>query len=206
MGRKGILRLKVDIKGKSAHSGMNYSQGISAIKEAAHKIIEIEKQSCEQETTFNCGTIEGGEVENIVPDKCSFKVDIRFIKKEALDKAIEYINAIVNKSYIEGTSSTFTEISRRLPMECTADNIKLFKRIEKACKKYNLERVKQSYSGGGSDAAYTVLAGVPSVCSVGAIGEGVHTINERADISSLASRAKMLAATIMEFPNKIYKL
>ena len=50
-------------------------------------------------------------------------------------------------------------------------------------------------SGGGSDSAYTQLAGVPSVCAVGACGDYCHTVNEYAEIDSLVKRAKLLAAT-----------
>jgi len=201
IARKGIVRLEVNIRGKAAHAGSAYSQGISAIKEAAHKIIEIEKLSCEQNTTYNCGVIKGGEVENIVPEYCSFRIDVRFINQEEFERAMDHVKSVVDTSYIEGTRATLTEISRRLPMELKDGNVELFEHIQSVCNKYDLERIESSFKGGGSDSAYTVLAGVPSVCSVGTIGEGAHTIFEKSRIDSLTARAKMLAATILELPD-----
>ena len=47
---------------------------------------------------------------------------------------------------------------------------------------------------GGSDAAYTTLAGIPTVDSIGVEGEGKHTPNEKARLYSLAESAKRMAA------------
>ena len=201
VARKGILKLEIAVKGKAAHAGSNYSEGISAIKEAAHKIIDIEKASCQDNVTYNCGVIKGGEVVNIVPEHCSFEVDIRYINQDSLDAAMKHVEAIVNYPYIKGTSATITEKSRRLPMKLTEGNMKLYEHISKVCRKYDLEQVSPSLKGGGSDSAYTVLAGVPSVCSVGTTGEGAHTVFEKSRLDSLPSRAKMLTAAIIELPD-----
>ncbi len=198
VGRKGILCQKIDITGKASHSGIAYFEGISAVKEAAYKIIEIENHSTEGGTTYNCGLISGGELANIVPQKCSFLLDTRFATIADMEKAIEFVNSIVHKSFVNGTKSVVTPISKRMPMERTQDNEELFNKIKETCDKYNLEKVEPVVSGGGSDSAYTVMAGVPSVCSVGTIGDYCHTENEYAEIASLARRAKMLGATITE--------
>ena len=51
-------------------------------------------------------------------------------------------------------------------------------------------------NGGGSDAAYTSDAGIPTVDSLGIEGDGYHTEHERAKISSIADNAKIIAAII----------
>ncbi len=197
LGRKGILRLEVEIKGKAAHSGVNYFRGVSAIKEAAHKIIELEKKSQENATTYNCGIINGGKAGNIVPDQCSFSLEIRYVNQEGLKTAENHVNKVVNHSYISGSCASLNEVSSRLPMEKTEGNVELFKVLEDICCRYGLEEMSEYYSGGGSDAAYTVDEGVPTVCSVGPVGEGNHTLDETAVIDSLASRAKMLTAAVL---------
>ncbi len=201
VGRKGILKLKVDVKGKASHAGSAYFEGVSAIKEAAHKIIEIEKASNQDRITYNCGVIQGGEVANTVPHHCSFILDIRYVNQDDLEEAIRHIETIAAHSFIPGTSATITELGRRLPMELKEENVKLFEQISYASSKYGLEPVEKLFKGGGSDSAYTVLAGVPSVDSLGTIGDGIHTINERSTLASLTSRAKLLVATILELPD-----
>ncbi len=204
VGRKGILKLKVDVKGKASHAGSAYFEGVSAIKESAHKIIEIEKASNEERITYNCGVIQGGEVANTVPHHCSFILDIRYINQDDLEEAMRHIETIVAHSYISGTIARITELSRRLPMELKEENVKLFEQISNISNKYGLEPVEKFFKGGGSDSAYTVLVGVPSVDSLGTIGDGIHTINERSTLASLTSRAKLLVATILDLPDDFH--
>jgi glutamate carboxypeptidase len=64
--RKGVVKAWVNITGKAAHSGMHYAHGRSAIREAAYKILQLEKASDEKRITYNCGKIEGGKAENIL--------------------------------------------------------------------------------------------------------------------------------------------
>ncbi|NLT58497.1 MAG: M20 family metallopeptidase [Clostridiales bacterium] len=201
VGRKGVSRVEVRVFGRAAHSGWGYREGASAIREAAHKVIEIEGASDGEDLTFNCGVIRGGEVVNIVPAFCTFTTDIRFIRPESLDRAMRHIERVVSTVHVAGTTAECSEISRRLPMERTAGNERLFSEIRRVGEKYGLEKIEPHFSGGGSDSAYTVLAGVPSVCSAGAIGDGSHTVRERAWLSSLPLRAKLLAATVLELPD-----
>ena len=79
-----------------------------------------------------------------------------------------------------------------------ADTLRLFDNLNNTSVKYGLGELKPIESGGGSDSAYTQLAGVPSICAVGATGDFCHTVREYANISSLATRAKLLTATILE--------
>jgi glutamate carboxypeptidase len=204
VGRKGIHKLRIDVKGKASHAGSAYFEGASAIKEAAYKIIEIEKASNMEKVTYNCGLIQGGEVANTVPPHCSFVLDIRYINQSDLEEAMRHIETIVAHSYIPGTSATITELGRRLPMELKEENIRLFEQISNTSRKYKLEPVEKVFKGGGSDSAYTVLAGVPSVDSLGTIGTGIHTIHESSTLDSLTSRAKLVVATILELPDDFH--
>lgn len=198
VGRKGIYRLRVTVKGKAAHSGIAYFEGASAVREAAYKIIEIEKMSSPDGATFNCGVINGGKVENIVPDECVFSVDIRAKTLAEMDSSLEKAAEIIERSYVDGTSSEYCVRSKRLPMEQTDGNVKLFEKIKEICEKYGFEDVYPDFNGGGSDAAYAVYAGVPTVCSAGVTGDGNHTSWEYAETESLVRRAKMIASVITE--------
>lgn len=201
-GRKGILRLQVDVKGKAAHAGSDYARGISAIKEAAHKIIHIESESDPQNITYNCGIISGGTIANSVPENCSFVVDVRYNDMESMKTAEEHIRHVVETSYICGTTSTVEVISRRFPMEETQENLALFAYIRDISKKYGLGDLQHCIAGGGSDSCYSVSVGVPSLCAMGIEGHDQHTPRERAYVSSLTKRAKLIAAAIAEYDNE----
>lgn len=198
VARSGIIRVTVDVQGKASHSGIDYFAGVNAVQEAAHKIIHIQESSRRDGITYSCNLITGGERINIVAPRCSFQVDIRVKCAEDKEQALAVIKEIVATDYIGGTVSTFTINSERMPMEKTEGNIALFESIKKAAKEYRLEEIENyCTSGGGSDAAYSVIAGVSTVCGIGTTGDFCHTTGEYAEIDSLERRAKLISQTIL---------
>lgn len=200
IGRKGITAHKITIHGKKIHAG-ECTLGASAIKEAAFKIIEFEKDNDYNGITFNCGIINGGGVTNIVADTCELAVEYRFKNMEQKKLADEKFNEIVEKSFVEGTWSETEQISNRLPMESDSKNIKLVETINHICKKVGIEPFDMQETPGGADSAYPSLAGIPTVDSIGIEGSGAHTLGENARISSMAEMAKVTAAIILHFPD-----
>jgi len=198
VGRKGIGNLKLTITGQAAHAGVCYFSGVSAIREAAHKILAIEALSTPDGNTFNCGMIQGGTKPNIVPEQCVIHVDIRAMEEKAMDAAIRQVQEIAEHSYVEGTSCKVEIDSIRPPMEPNAANHDLLDRINVLAEKLGMKPFTPVVSGGGSDAAYTTRMGIPTVCSIGPCGWDVHTIKERSDVSTLPVRAKLVATCICE--------
>ncbi len=198
VSRKGILRAVIKIKGVSAHSGIDYKNGVSAVREAAYKIIELESKSDPENITYNCGIIKGGTRPNIVPDECEITVDVRVKDEKGMTEAEGVLRTVAEKSFVEGTSSTIEFISRREAFLRNSDTERLFGVMKSVSEKYGLGELKAIESGGGSDSAYSQMAGVPSVCAVGACGDYCHTLREFAYIKSLTERAKLLSATVLE--------
>ena len=200
VARKGIIKKKIKIKGKACHAGACTS-GISAIKEAAHKIIELEKDNDATGITFNCGMINGGIGINTVPEECEVYLEYRFKTCKQQKQAEDRLNRIVNTSYVEGTQSILEEISTRAPMERTEGNEWLAKVLNDISIECGFGELKPTEVSGGADAAYATLAGIPTVDSLGTEGAYCHTTNERALISSIPKMAKLVASTIINFPD-----
>lgn len=196
--RSGIIRITVNVCGKAAHSGIAYFDGVNAIQEAAEKIVRIQKLSNKEGVTYSCNIINGGERINIIPDKCSFLIDIRVKSATDKEKVIEAIDSIVKADYVGGTSSSYHIDSERLPMELTCGNIALFEAIKKVATEFGIEKIDAYFtSGGGSDAAYSVAVKVPTVCGIGTTGDYCHTVKEYAYVSSLEKRAELISRTIL---------
>ncbi|MBR5157713.1 MAG: M20/M25/M40 family metallo-hydrolase [Clostridia bacterium] len=199
IGRKGITAHKITITGKKFHAGW-CTKGASAIKEAAYKIIEFEKDNDNDAITFNCGIINSGTATNIVPDLCELFVEYRFKNMEQKKIADEKFKKIVETSYVEGTHAEAERISNRLPLEPDEKNKNLVNTINDICKQVGIEPFGMAETPGGADSAYPSLAGIPTVDSIGIEGSGCHTLNECARISSMAEMAKVVAAVIINFP------
>lgn len=200
VGRKGSIRYKVYVKGHSTHAGSRYSEGISAIKEAAHKILAIEAPSDQAQITYNCGIITGGTSPNTVPGEAMFTLYNRYWELAQRQQIRDHVESIIATPYIPGTSATFDIVGERLPMDATPGNYALAAHIDRIAQKYGFGAVEAVKTSSGSDASYTTMAGVPSVCSMGPVGGRIHSPDEFMMADSLAQQAKLIAAIVAELP------
>lgn len=194
--RRGILQFRVSISGIAAHAGNGYFDGASAIKEAAHMILKIEGLSRKDGPTFNCGVISGGTVVNTVPDRCFFEIDVRVTDYEQMECCKNQIFAMAQQTVVKGTKREISLISQRPPMEKTEKNLWLLSKWNRAAEALGVQPFAEITRGGGSDAAYAVIAGTPTLCSCGTVGFDEHTKNERIDLSTMEQRVKLLFNTI----------
>lgn len=199
VGRKGIIAHRVTVMGKKAHAGW-CTQGVSALKEAAHKIIAFEEDNDGNGITFNCGMLQGGTATNIVPDRCEMLVEYRFKNMAQKKEADEKFTRILSHAFVEGTTATAELLSHRLPMERDEKNQKLADTINQICESVGIAPFGTKETAGGADSAYPSLAGIPTVDSIGIEGGNFHTQSEWARISSMAEMAKTIAAVIINFP------
>ena len=191
--RKGIAKYSFNVTGKAVHASRCFS-GISAIAEAAHKIIELEKYKDEHGITASCGLISGGTKINTVPENCNFKVDFRFSNSDELSKVNEIAKKVAETSYIEGTTCELTLESLRDAMELTDKNIRLLDKVNDIFEKTGLPTLTYRATTGGSDAAYTTQRGIPTLDSLGVMCGGIHSKDECAILSSLKEAARRIAA------------
>ena len=193
--RKGIRRYIVKFTGKAAHSSM-CDQGRSAILEASYKIIELEKMKNADDVTINVGTIQGGTTPNTVPAECQIQIDVRFNDEKSMNEADKYIRDICDKTYVEGTTTEVVYLSTRIAMEYRDANRKLLDNMNEVFRSCGLSELTARKAKGGSDAAYTTNAGIPSIDSIGVTGGYIHSKDEYANIDSLLENAKRMAAVI----------
>lgn len=191
--RKGISRFRFDIKGKSIHASRCAEGGASAITEAAHKIIELEKQKDGNGLTCNCGLINGGTAANTVPDSCSFYAEIRFNNGEEKERGEAIIKAVSERSFIEGTECNLLKVTSRPAMEKAERNFALLDRLNEIYKECGLPTLTARQSLGGSDAAEVTASGIPCIDSIGVAGDKIHTPDEYGRLSSLAEAARRIA-------------
>lgn len=196
--RKGGTRCRITVTGVEAHAGNDFTKGRSAIVEMAHKIVEIHNLTdLSAGTTMNIGTIQGGTIFNAVPARCEIVVDMRFEKNEEMEKAKENLEAVCRKTYIEGTQTEMEYIDVMHVFETTEDGLALWDFLRETAEAAGLQPLEQARLGGSSDAAYLTMAGIPTVCSCGTMGEWNHTVREYALADSLYERAKLFANALL---------
>lgn len=191
--RRGIAKFEFTVKGKSTHASKCHL-GASAIREAASKIIKLEEYKDVNGITCNCGTIKGGTVPNTVPDECVFTLDTRFKNQEQYEEILALIQKVAEEKIVDMTYCTVREISVRPCMPKSEKNYKLFNRINGIMKLAGLDEIEKINATGGSDAAYTTIAGIPTVDSLGPKCDKVHSIEEYIEMDKFSLAVKQIAA------------
>ncbi len=196
--RKGCLRFLVTVKGKSIHGSRCAEGGVSAIQEAAYKIIKLEEYPKDVEgLSFNCGIVKGGTLANTVPDLCTFNAEIRYSTQAQLEEGKKIFEEILSKTYLEGTT-TLWEVESYCPaMEKTQKNFELLDKVNEIYKKCDMPILSARGSLGGSDAAAVTVAGIPCVDAIGVAGDFIHTLREYATLRSLPEAAKRIASVCL---------
>lgn len=197
VGRKGNIHPELIVKGIAAHAGADLDKGASAIVELAHKIIAVNKLTDkERGLTFNCGVITGGTVANAVADSASVVIDMRYLTAADGAEGLENLRKIAAENVIPGTSCEVSNLRERFtPMEVTEGNLKLYEIVRQQGEKLGLA-VEKKVGGGASDAGWTVRAGAPSLCAMGARGSFNHSDREFIELDSLVERTKLLALSV----------
>lgn len=191
--RKGVFQSSFEVFGKGAHAGNAPEEGRSAIREIAHKILDIEALTdFNAGNTCNVGVISGGTVPNAIPDYAKIDVDVRFASEEGLTGIKSAFQRIAEKVYIEGTSTIWTEQSLCMAMPRLAKTMELFETARRIAIESGFPDMTPIRVGGGSDSAYLANAGVPTLCAMGVKGMGNHTTYEEADVVSLLERTKLM--------------
>ncbi len=197
--RKGILYFTFKIKGIEAHSARCAKLGASAIREAAYKIIEIEKFKDDLGITCNVGTIKGGTVPNTVPGECEFCVNIRYSDEGEREFIESKMKELAEMSYVEGTKTELLKTGMRVSMPLCDKNRALLNRVNDIITEHGFPPLKEGRAVGGSDAADISSYGIPVLDSLGVTGGEVHTPFEFGDINSLSSLSKLIATVIYFF-------
>lgn len=194
--RKGIMKYRFDITGKAGHAGKCYNY-TSAIAEAAHKILEVEKWKQKEGITCNVGTITGGTGINVVPEKCSFQVDVRFADGQQQEQIKQYLQTVADTAYIPGSSCQLTLVSQRVAMPKFAPNDALVVAMNEIFQKTGLPELTPTAVPGGSDCSDLVSRGIPGLDSLGIEGADSHSLKEKSELASLVRCAKRMAVLAM---------
>ncbi|WP_455543779.1 M20 family metallopeptidase [Intestinibacter sp.] len=198
VGRKGRIGVQLTVEGVPAHAGNDFKSGRNAIAEMAYKIIELQKIT-DLDAGITCSTTKviGGHSPNAIPKECTIDLDVRFDKVSQLEEIKSKIEAIANNQVINQTSCTVNYISKMMPYEDTDENMRLYGFIRDTAKEFGFRDFGYRKVGGSSDASYLTIAGVPTLCSCGVVGEWNHTMQEYAIVDTMYERAKLFATAVL---------
>jgi glutamate carboxypeptidase len=192
--RKGVGNYRLQVHGVAAHSGVDFTQGHSAVLELGR---QVERASAFTDLargiTVNAGVIGGGTRSNVVAAEAWAEFDVRIAKaadEQRIDRRFRALRAVDRRCRLEVTGGL-----NRPPMERTSGTVTLFRRAATMAAGLGFQ-LQEAATGGGSDGNFTSALGIPTLDGMGAVGEGAHADRESILLDALVPRTALLAAMI----------
>lgn len=199
--QKGLMHLKVRIKGKKAHGAYPWL-GVNAIDIAVKIITDLKREKINykknrylREPTLNVGTISGGDKVNVVSDWCEFELDFRFLpgtsEKQLLRKLRRTIWRSAGRDFkieIQGIQDPYY-INPKHPLVAhlvqAMRSVKVSPRI--------------SGSEGATVITFFKTRNIPAVATGFGTAGCAHIVDEYARISNLHKGAQVLAEFLKNY-------
>ena len=195
--RKGTLDLVLTVHGRAAHAGVEPEKGRSAILEASRLIRDLHGLNGRWPgVTVNVGVVAGGTRPNVVAERCVLEVDVRATDAASQDDAEAAIRALAADTEVPDTTVEVERRARHRPMEKLERSGRLVHHAVAIAGRLGFD-VKDTATGGASDANTTSGLGVPTLDGLGPIGGNDHSPSEYLDLGSVVPRTALFAGLLL---------
>ena len=209
--RKGCTKYEIQVHGVASHAGTAPKQGASAIVEAAHLILKLDKlKQYERGTSVNVGLIEGGTALNVVADSCTLKVEVRYTEEKEQKRIEKALSRLQTAPYVSGTSISIHRLSSTPPLNLTAETAELMRQMEAygrisgqaagadSYRREELPPVAFVSAGGLSDANRLAICEIPIIDGCGPGGGFPHSEKEFLSLETVLQRFRFMTG-VMEY-------
>ncbi len=188
------LTYRVQVKGKSAHAGMEPEKGISAIRALSEMIHAIPHGRIDRETTVNVGTVQGGRATNIVAEHAEMTLEARSLSKAKLKKIDGRIVSVLKNTARKNKVSVKIKKTMEYEGFSLSKDDRVVQIAANAVASIGI-MPRFEVSGGGSDTNVINKGGIDAVnLSIGM--RNVHTNKEFIKIQDLVKGTKLVHAII----------
>jgi len=188
------ISMKVTIKGKAAHAGMEPEKGISAIRVLSEIITAIPHGRLDSETTANVGIIKGGRATNIVAEEAECTLETRSREKAKVLSVKKEIDRIAKKIAQKHKAKVKIESTMDYEGYTIKENDPIVLIAFKALKNIGIKPAL-AVSGGGSDTNIFNAHGIKAVNLSSGMRQ-VHTTKEYILIQDLVNVASLVLSII----------
>jgi glutamate carboxypeptidase len=193
--RRGSGQYRVEVRGISAHAGVEPQRGRNAILELSYQVQKMQAlNGTVPGTTLSVGIIHGGERVNVVPDYAYCEMDVRVSDVAGLQAIESAMRKVAAKTVLQGTSITLSGGMACMPFEHKG-NEQLVQLAKEAGNELGL-KIEDVGSGGASDANNAAVVRVPTIDGLGAGGGLAHNPGEYIELDYLPTRIALLAGLV----------
>ena len=194
--RAGSGQFVIEVRGRSAHVGRDFASGVSAVRELARLVLEVDAMGdAAGGLIVNIGPLLGGAATNVVPDLARAWGNFRFDGRDEAEKFVERLRAL------EGTRASGASVrmcvSIGRPAKPPTPDVQSFAELVRAAAGDLDQPMRFSKTAGVCDGNIMQSAGLPTIDTLGVRGGGLHTDREWIEMSSLVERCQLLAVAMM---------
>jgi glutamate carboxypeptidase len=146
--------------------------------------------------TVNVGVVRGGTRTNVVAESTELEIDVRATNRADMEAAEAAIHDIASVSTVPDVTATVTRTILWWPMEKTPQTAALVDLAVGLASRIGFD-LRDTATGGASDANTTSGMGVPTLDGLGPVGGSAHAPREYLEIDSIVPRTTLLAALLL---------
>jgi len=199
----GIASVGLNVTGKASHAGSAPEQGVNALYELSHQVLQMRDLSDPATgLKMNWTISKSGSNRNVIPASASAGADVRVLKVSDYDRIEQQVQERVKKQLIPEAKVEMKFERRRPPLEATDASRALAKHAQQI---YKDELGKplgadDAVAGGGTDAAFAALkTKAPVVERFGLQGFGAHSADaEYVLVDSIEPRLYLATRMVMD--------
>ncbi len=198
----GIASVNLNVTGRASHSGGAPENGINALYELSHQILQTRDLSdAKLGIKMNWTISKAGVTRNMIPPFASASADVRVLRVEDYDEIERKIRERIKTQLLPNAKVELTFERRRPPLEANEAGKKLAALSQVVYAEIGLKLVVDAIAeGGGTDAAFAALKTKGGVVErYGLRGFGAHTTDaEYVLVDSIIPRLYLATRVVME--------
>lgn len=193
--RMGAGQFMIECRGRSAHVGRAFTEGVSAVNALARALVAVsEMPDPERGRILSVGPIEGGGVTNAVPDHACAWGNVRFPTPAVGEEIARMLEGLSTEP--DAMPSVTVRRSFNRPAKPMTGGVETLGLQARAVAEDLGQTLPFAKTGGVCDGNILQDAGLPTIDTLGVRGGGLHTPNEWIELPSLVERCQLLAVLI----------
>jgi glutamate carboxypeptidase len=193
--RMGSGQFLIEARGRSAHVGRAFTEGVSAVTALARAVLAVSDMPRPAEgRILNIGPLRGSAATNVVPDLARAWGNVRYPTRAAAEAIGAELDALATVA--GAVPSVIVKRSFNRPAKPETAGVRALAAGARTAAEDLGQNLPFASTGGVCDGNILQSAGLPTIDTLGVRGGGLHTPNEWIEIASLVERCQLLAVLI----------
>lgn len=191
-GRHGSTRLRISVRGRSAHAALDPGSGVSAVEELVDQLVRLRSLVNREGVLGNVGSLHAPGRTNVVPDAASAEVGLRFADPEV---EREVLAAVAALAPVRPGAEVHVDVLSSRPAWVPGPEDELLTTARRVAEQLGQD-LSASPAAGAADTNTTGALGVPTLDGLGPWGGGAHADSEHFEVAALEPRVALVAGIL----------